>query len=127
VAFLVLGALVSAISVIPITLVIVPPMVWYFARVRSTFVSTSRELKRMEGLARSPIFAMLGESLSGIATIRSNGSLEYFQQKFRVLHDVSDCHNQYHHARSLYSQFLALLGACQGLLCIHKLLKVAWV
>lgn len=49
VLFLVLGALISAISVIPITLVAVPPMVWYFVRVRSTFVNTSRELKRMEG------------------------------------------------------------------------------
>jgi hypothetical protein len=46
-------------------------------------------LKRMEGLARSPIFAMLSESLSGIATIRSNNALDYFQQKFRVVHDVS--------------------------------------
>lgn len=52
VLFLVLGALISAISVIPITLVVVPPMVWYFVQVRRTFVSTSRELKRMEGLAR---------------------------------------------------------------------------
>jgi ATP-binding cassette subfamily C (CFTR/MRP) protein 4 len=49
VLFLVLGALISAVSVIPITLVVVPPMVWYFVRVRTTFVCTSRELKRMEG------------------------------------------------------------------------------
>jgi len=87
--FMVLGALISAVSVIPITLVFVPPMMWYFVRVRGAFITTSRELKRMEGLARSPIFAMLSESLSGIATIRSNNALDYFQQKFRVVHDVS--------------------------------------
>lgn len=89
VAFLVAGALISAVSVIPITLAVVPFMIWYFVRVRRIFVSTSRELKRMEGLARSPIFAMLSESLSGIATIRANDSLDYFKQKFRRLHDVS--------------------------------------
>ena len=89
VAFLVAGALISAVSVIPITLAVVPFMIWYFVRVRRTFVTTSRELKRMEGLARSPIFAMLSESLSGIATIRANDSLDYFKEKFRHLHDVS--------------------------------------
>jgi ATP-binding cassette subfamily C (CFTR/MRP) protein 4 len=87
--FLVIGALISAVSVIPITLVVVPPMVWYFVRVRGTFLNTSRELKRMEGIARSPIFAMLSENLSGIATIRSNNALEYFKHKFRGVHDVS--------------------------------------
>ncbi|KAL7520054.1 hypothetical protein ACHAWX_004806 [Stephanocyclus meneghinianus] len=93
--FMVLGALISAVSVIPITLVFVPPMMWYFVRVRGAFITTSRELKRMEGLARSPIFAMLSESLSGIATIRSNNALDYFQQKFRVVHDA--------HARAFFA------------------------
>lgn len=87
--FIVLGGLVSTISLLPATLVFIPPLVWYFVAVRRAFVATSRELKRMEGLARSPIFAMLSESLSGIATIRSNNALEYFQKKFLGVHDVS--------------------------------------
>mmetsp|Transcript_4521 Transcript_4521/g.10242 ORF Transcript_4521/g.10242 Transcript_4521/m.10242 type:complete len:1111 (+) Transcript_4521:249-3581(+) len=86
-AFLVLGALLSAVVVLPVTLVFVPPLVWYFLHVRRVFVTTSRELKRLEGLARSPIFAMLSESLSGIATIRANNAVEYFQKKFRNAHD----------------------------------------
>lgn len=57
-------------------------------QVRRTFVTSTRELKRLEGLARSPIFAMLGESLGGIATIRANNSLQYFQQKFERAHDA---------------------------------------
>lgn len=47
VSFLVLGALASAVAVLPVTLVFVPPLVWYFARVRRIFVTTSRELKRI--------------------------------------------------------------------------------
>ena len=43
---------------------------------------------REEGLSRSPIFAMLSESLSGIATIRANHAVEYFQKKFRRVHDA---------------------------------------
>ena len=87
IAILVLGSLISAVIVLPVTLLAVPPLVWYFGecfmgtyyfirtylpapadfllfilftvRVRRTFVTTSRELKRIEGMARSPIFAML--------------------------------------------------------------------
>lgn len=86
--FLVVGALISALVVLPVALIFVPPLVWYFLRVRRIFVTTSRELKRLEGLARSPIFAMLSESLSGIATIRANDALEFFQMKFRSVHDA---------------------------------------
>ena len=49
-------------------------------------------------MARSPIFAMLGESISGIATIRSNGCKKYFENKFSDLHDA--------HGRAFWS-FLA--------------------
>ena len=87
IGFLVLGALISAVSVLPVTLCFVPPLIWYFLRVRRIFVTTSRELKRLEGLARSPIFAMLSESLGGIATIRSNGAIDFFKGKFRQVHD----------------------------------------
>ncbi|KAL3796991.1 hypothetical protein ACHAW5_002761 [Stephanodiscus triporus] len=88
ISFLVVGALVSTIVVLPITLVVLPPIMWYFLRVRNIFATTSRELKRLEGLARSPIFAMLSESLSGISTIRANNALDFFQDKFRRVHDA---------------------------------------
>jgi len=88
VAFLVVGAVGSGIFVLPVTLVVVPPLVWYFIRVRRTFVTTSRELKRIEGVARSPIFSMMSESLGGVATIRANNAADYFRTKFRAAHDA---------------------------------------
>jgi len=42
----------------------------------------TRELKRLEGMARSPIYAMMSEALTGIATIRSNNKMQYFSDKF---------------------------------------------
>jgi len=59
IAFIVLGAIATTITVLPFTLLAFPPLVWYFLRVRRIFVTSTRELKRLEGLARSPIFAML--------------------------------------------------------------------
>ena len=42
------------------------------------FVTSTRELKRLEGFSFSPIFVMLSESLSGVTTIRANNSTKYF-------------------------------------------------
>ena len=93
--FMTIGALVSTLAILPLTAIFLPPLVWYFLRVRGVFLKTSRELKRIEGIARSPIFNCLSESLSGIATIRSNNAIQYFQQKFAKLHDA--------HSRSFFA------------------------
>lgn len=87
-AFFCLGSLVTAVVVLPFTLIVVPPLIWYFLSVRRIFITTTRELKRLEGLARSPIFAMLSESLSGIASIRANDAVAFFEKKFVAAHNA---------------------------------------
>lgn len=59
ITFIVFGAIATTLTVLPFTLLAFPPLLWYFVTVRRTFVTSTRELKRLEGLARSPIFAML--------------------------------------------------------------------
>jgi len=93
--FVVLGSIATAIAVLPFILIILPPLIWYFVRLRRVFVSSTRELKRLEGMGRSPIFAMISESLNGIATIRANSKIPYFEDKFEKLHDS--------HTRALFS------------------------
>jgi ATP-binding cassette, subfamily C (CFTR/MRP), member 4 len=87
-SFMVLGAVATTVSTLPFVLVALPFLGWYFVSVRTVFVTSSRELKRLEGLARSPIFAMLSESLGGVATIRSNNAVDYFKTKFQTIHDT---------------------------------------
>ena len=86
--FLAIGSVCTAIVSLPMTLLALPPLLWYFIRLRKIFVMTTRELKRLEGLARSPIYAMIGEALSGVATMRANDSLGYFEAKFAGLYDA---------------------------------------
>eukprot|EP00526_Cylindrotheca_closterium_P003573 CAMPEP_0113610786 /NCGR_PEP_ID=MMETSP0017_2-20120614/5211_1 /TAXON_ID=2856 /ORGANISM="Cylindrotheca closterium" /LENGTH=1304 /DNA_ID=CAMNT_0000519695 /DNA_START=42 /DNA_END=3956 /DNA_ORIENTATION=+ /assembly_acc=CAM_ASM_000147 len=93
--FMVIGTLVITVTVLPFALLAMPPLLYYFLSVRKVFVTSTRELKRLEGLARSPIFAMLSESLSGVATIRANDSSTYFVNKFEIAHDA--------HTRSFFS------------------------
>lgn len=88
IAFMVVGALITTVAALPFTLIALPPLMWYFISVRRIFVTSTRELKRLEGLARSPIFAIMSESLGGIASIRANDGVAYFQRKFQDAHDA---------------------------------------
>lgn len=93
--FLCLGAMITTLITLPYTLLVVPLLLWYFIWVRRIYVTTSRELKRLEGLARSPMFSMLGEALGGVATIRANGAIGYFRTKFESAHNA--------HTRAFFS------------------------
>jgi ATP-binding cassette subfamily C (CFTR/MRP) protein 4 len=93
--FIVLGALCTTIISLPFALLALPPLLYYFIMVRRIFVTSTRELKRLEGLARSPIYAMMSESLSGVATIRANDATDFFSKKFEHVHDA--------HTRAFFS------------------------
>jgi ATP-binding cassette subfamily C (CFTR/MRP) protein 1 len=47
------------------------PLGWFYLRVMKYYLATSRELKRIDAVTRSPIFAWFSESLSGTSTIRA--------------------------------------------------------
>jgi len=93
--FMALGSIFTAIVVLPFVLMALPFLLWRFWKLRQVFVATTRELKRLEGISRSPCFAMMSESIDGIATIRSNGFIQYCSGKFESFHDA--------HTRSFFS------------------------
>ncbi|KAJ1514976.1 Multidrug resistance-associated protein 1 [Coelomomyces lativittatus] len=51
-------------------------IVYYF--IQKFYRSTSRELKRLDSITRSPVLAQFSESLTGIVTIRAYGEQERF-------------------------------------------------
>ena len=68
---LVLASLALCLAVTPWVAALLLPLVIYFVRLRAFFLAASREIKRLDGLTRSPVFGTFAESLSGTATIRA--------------------------------------------------------
>uniref|UniRef100_A0A8C6SSY5 Uncharacterized protein n=1 Tax=Neogobius melanostomus TaxID=47308 RepID=A0A8C6SSY5_9GOBI len=59
------------------TIVIVPlAVVYYF--VQRFYVATSRQLRRLDSVSRSPIYSHFGETVSGLSVIRAYGHQERF-------------------------------------------------
>jgi len=72
--FTVFSTVVVISGVTPIFTLCLFPMMLFYAWEQSRFTVTYRELKRLDSSSRSPIFALLGESIDGVAVIRSFGA-----------------------------------------------------
>lgn len=60
------------------------PIMGVFFLIQNYYRKSSRELKRLDSITKSPVFAHFSESLSGLSTIR------IFDSKKRFLHRTSD-------------------------------------
>ena len=65
------GTVVVIVFALPIFIVVIIPVgiVYYF--VQKFYVSTARQVKRLESISRSPIYTHFSESISGASTIRA--------------------------------------------------------
>lgn len=71
--------------VFPMFLIPLVPMVVVFYLFQKFYRNTSRELKRLDSVTRSPLVATISETIGGISTIRAYGSTERFEAKAFVI------------------------------------------
>ena len=57
---------------------VVVPIILLYVYIARYFMRTSRELKRLESVCRSPVFTHISETLDGLDTIRSRGRQQEF-------------------------------------------------
>jgi ATP-binding cassette subfamily C (CFTR/MRP) protein 1 len=76
--FYVLGTLAAIIFAMPMFIVVVIPVAVMYYLLQKFFVTTARQLKRMEAISRSPIFTHFGETITGSSTIRAFDCTESF-------------------------------------------------
>lgn len=80
----VIGTMVVIALGAPIVLLVFIPLGFVYRIVMRYYLATSRELKRLDAVSRSPIFSFFGETLSGLAVIRV-GLISTFGEKTDVL------------------------------------------
>ncbi|KAF7360533.1 hypothetical protein MVEN_00784300 [Mycena venus] len=62
----------------PLFLLSIIPLGWFYLRVMKYYLATSRELKRLDAVSKSPIVGWFSESLAGVSTIRAFNQLSVF-------------------------------------------------
>ncbi|KAJ6216249.1 hypothetical protein RDWZM_007406 [Blomia tropicalis] len=87
--------------------------------VRAAYIKTARELKRFEGMARSPIYNQMTLTLNGLATIRAFEAQSLFIDQYY--------HYQNDHTATYFMCFASsrLLGLCMDIICIAYISCVA--
>lgn len=63
-------------------------MVCLFIFLRQYYVRTSRSVKRLETVARSPVFSQINASLQGLSSIRAFNAQERFLEEFDNFQDI---------------------------------------
>ena len=79
--FTILAALILAIMASPFFILAFIPVGLVFVVVARVFARTSRQIKRLESVSRSPLYSHFGETLGGLSTVRAMKATEDFAMK----------------------------------------------
>jgi ABC-type multidrug transport system fused ATPase/permease subunit len=67
---------------LPLMLICIGPVMWFYYVIQNQYRSVAREVKRMDSIARSPRYAHFKETLQGLTVLRAYGSQSWFKQGF---------------------------------------------
>ena len=76
--FGVFGVIIVISTTLPIFIAIIIPITIAYYFLQRFYVSTSRQLRRLESSTRSPVYSLFGEAVSGVSTVKAYGLQEEF-------------------------------------------------
>ncbi|XP_012536071.1 multidrug resistance-associated protein 4 isoform X2 [Monomorium pharaonis] len=82
------GSLVVTCVVNPIFIIPIVVIGGIFYWIRKVYLKTSKNIKRLEGISRSPVFTHLNATLNGLTTIRAYRAQDILKFEFDKLQDV---------------------------------------
>ncbi|KAF9435257.1 hypothetical protein BGZ76_006612 [Entomortierella beljakovae] len=85
----VLGTLIVISTSLPIFLAIVPLLIAIYFALQTLYMKSSRQLKRIHSISKSPMYQHFGETLSGVSTIRAMGLQDRFIRENSTKSDKS--------------------------------------
>ncbi|XP_055606094.1 ATP-binding cassette sub-family C member 4-like [Uranotaenia lowii] len=83
-----IGTIVVTVVVNPMFLVPLAVLAVIFIYLRKVYLKTSKNIKRLEGITRSPVFSHLAASLAGLPTIRAFGAQQELIKEFDSHQDI---------------------------------------
>ncbi|KAF0685505.1 hypothetical protein As57867_022550, partial [Aphanomyces stellatus] len=85
--FMIAGILIVCMASTPWILIAYVPITYLFRLLQKYYNVSSAELKRMDGIARSPVVTLVGEAINGLSTIRAFKMANQISTKQRVALD----------------------------------------
>ena len=99
----------------PWLLFIVLPLVALVVYISRYYLKTSRELKRLESICRSPVFSHVSETLNGLGTIRTRGRQREFTDQF-----YRYCNSTHQSKHEFFARGTAAVGDHA---CVHACMR----
>ena len=75
-------------TVTPVFLICLVPIIMFYGSQQVFFTRTYRELKRLDSVNRSPIFALLGETVDGAPSIRAYNAGPSLRKRMEQMVDL---------------------------------------
>lgn len=116
-----ISAIVLVCASMPWLILLMPPLWYTFLHFRSVYVTSSREIKRIEALTRSPIYADFSAALEGLQTLRAYGLQRRITSSFRQQLDAN------HRVWNAYLMISRWIGFRLDFLCTVILIAMAFL
>ncbi|KAJ1563463.1 hypothetical protein HK405_001941, partial [Cladochytrium tenue] len=81
------AVIVYAVPWVALLAVVLVPLFYSFLRL---FRAAMRELKRLESIARSPLYSQINETFTGLSTVRAYGAVDRFKAVQEQLQDIAN-------------------------------------